>query len=225
MSRKPEFGEGPLFRVATVVLWFLVVELWLGLVLLPSLVLMFWLDPDPTNLPLFALAALPVAPAISAAFFTWRRFDDERDTSPSRHFRRGYRLNWGDALRVWAPAVLVLTVLGINVAFGGAVGVGTPLAVTFLVLAVAVLVLVLRMLSVTSAFSFRWRDALRISLFTLVTRPLRSLGLISYVVLAAGLTVVTFDAVVVLLASVLTFAVVRNEAPVLVEVRERFIAG
>jgi hypothetical protein len=43
-------------------------------------------------------------------------------------------------------------------------------------------------------------------------------------VLAGGIAVVTFDAVVVLLASVLSYLLVRNELPVLAEVRRRFVA-
>lgn len=225
MSRGREFGEGPLFRATTTVHWFLVLQLWLVLALLPSIVLTFALVPDPTNLPLFALAAVPVGPALSAAFFTWHRYDDQRDVPPSRHFRRGYRVNVADALRVWVPAVLLLTVLGTNVAFGGAVGVGFPLVLMFLALGALVLVLALRMLTVTSAFAFRWRDALRIALVTVASQPLRTLGLLSYVLLVVGLTVLTFDAVVVLLASLLTYAVHRNDAPVLMEVRRRFVAA
>lgn len=220
-----EFGEGPLFRVTTVVLWFVVVELCLVIALLPSIALTFVLAPDATNLPLFALAAIPVGPALAAAFFTWRTFDEERDAAPSRRFRRGYRLNLGDALRVWVPAVLVLLVLTVNLSFGDVTGIGTPLAVLYLVMAAVVVVAALRMLAITSMFSFRWRDAARITVFTLFRRPLATLGLLSYLVLTVGITVVTFDAVTVMLASVLTFGVFRNERGVLELVRTRFVGS
>ncbi|WP_250444618.1 DUF624 domain-containing protein [Actinotalea sp. C106] len=222
------FGDGTLSRVAGRVYWFLVIEGMLLLTLSPGLVLAFWLAPDASNLPLFALAAVPVGPALAAAFYAWRRFGEDRESSPRKEFHRGYGLNLADALRAWVPAVVVLLVLAINLTFQGSAGVGGsvagPVALLQVGLAVLVLLWAVRMLSVTSVFSFRWRDAARISLHTVLVRPLSSLALFSYSVLVVGLTVVTFDAVVVLLASVLTFAVVRSEAPVLGYVRERFVA-
>ncbi|MCL3859518.1 DUF624 domain-containing protein [Actinotalea sp. K2] len=223
-TSRQEFGAGPLPRVANVVMWFLVVEGLLVLTLAPGLALALVLTPDATNLPLFALAALPVGPALAAAFFTWRRFHEERDTSPAQHFARGYRINLGDSLRVWVPAVVVLLVLTMNLASQDATGIGRPVAVLYAVMSVVVLVLALRMLAITATFAFRWRDVARITVLSLGARPLPTLGLLSYVVLVVGLTVVTFDAVVVMLASLLTYGVLRNELSVLGMVRRRFVA-
>lgn len=227
MSDPRSFGDGTLSRAATTVHWFLLLELWFLLATAPGLALAFWLAPDPSNLPLFALAAVPLGPALAAALFAWRRRDEATtadDVAPSPSFRRGYAVNLRDALAVWVPAVAVLLVLGVNVSFGGGTA-GGALAGVQVVLAVVVLLVALRALAVASTFSFRLRDVLRIAVFTLYTTPLRTLGLLSSVVLAVGLTVVTFDAVVVLLASVLTFGLLRNEAPVLDLVRERFVAS
>ncbi len=220
-GRRP-FGEGPLFQVTTAVYWFLVVEVLLVATTLPGLVLAFLLAPEPSNLPLFALAALPVGPALAAAFYTWRRFSTQQDQGPARVFARGYRLNLADSLRTWVPVVGVLLVLGMNMSFGEATGFGA-LSWVWAALGVAVLLWGLRMLSITSVFVFRWRDAGRIAVYTLIVRPVATLALLSYLVLVAGLTVVTFDAVVVLLASLLTFAVARSERPVITRVHEQFV--
>lgn len=209
--------QGPLQRAAGVVYWVLVVEVLLVLVTLPGLLAALLLDPSPGNLPLFALAALPAGPALAAALFAWRVFLRERDTSPARHFWRGYRVNALDALKVWVPALAVLTVLLTNITFrAGPVGL-------FVGLGVVVLLLALRLTSITSTFSFRFRDALRIAAWSLTAAPLATLGLLSLLVLTAGITVVTSDAVAVLLASVLTLLVARNEAPLVERVRERFV--
>ena len=219
-----DLGEGPLHRVATVTYWFVAIEVLLVLTTAPGLVAVLFLDRHPSNLPLYALAAVPVGPALAAAVFAWRVFLRERDPSPAQHFWRGYRLNWQDALRSWVPALVVLVILGMNLAYRDAVGVPASFAVLYVVLGVAVLLWAVRMVALTATFSFRWRDAARLGAYTLATRPLVTLGLLSLLVLAAGIAFVTFDAVVVLLASLLTFFVVRNEAPVLADVEARYVA-
>lgn len=224
MSRRPAaFGEGPLSQVTGVVHWFLVLEVMLVLATAPGLVPALLLAPVASNLPLYALCLVPVGPAVAAASFAWRRFLADRDPAPARHFLRGYRLGLADALRSWVPALAVLTVLAVNVAYRDRVAGAGALTVAYLVIGAGVLLWALRMLTVTSAFAFRWRDAARLAVLTLVTRPLVTLGLLSLLVLCAGITYVTFDAVVVLGASVLTFLLVRTEAPVLADVRARFV--
>jgi uncharacterized membrane protein YesL len=215
---------GPLSRAATVAYWFVALEVLLVLTTAPGLAAVLLLDRDPSNIPLYALAAVPLGPAGAAAVFAWRVFLSERDPSPAGQFWRGYRLGWADALRVWVPALVALTVLGTNIAYRDAAGLSPALAVLQVVVAVVVLLWAIRTVVLTAAFSFRWRDAARLGVHTLVSRPLVTLGLVSLLVLAAGITVVTFDAVVVLLASVLSYLLVRNEEPVLADVRRRFVA-
>jgi hypothetical protein len=222
MAGGTEGADGPLSRFATAAYWFLAVEVLWVLTAAPGLVLAMLLERDASNLPLYALAAVPFGPATAAAVFAWRVFLRERDPSPAQQFWRGYRLGSLDALRSWVPALVVLGVLGTNLAFGGAVGVGGPFAPLYVLLAVGVLMWAVRMLALAGSFRFRWRDAARIGVWTLGSRPLATLGLLSLLVLTAGIVYVTFDAVAVLLASVLTFLVVRNDAPVLADVERRF---
>ncbi len=216
-------GEGPLTRFAAVVHWFLVVEVLLVLVTAPGLVAALLLAPVASNLPLYALCAVPVGPAVAAALHAWRAFLSDRDDEPARRFLRGYRLGVGDALWTWVPALGVLTVLGVSVAYRDAVPGGGALVVPQVTLGVVVLLWALRMLSITASYAFRWRDAARLSVLTLVVRPAASLALLSLLVLVAGTTYVTFDGVVVLLGSVLTFLLARGEQPVLRQVGEQFV--
>ncbi|WP_299039301.1 hypothetical protein [uncultured Pseudokineococcus sp.] len=219
----PPLGEGPLSRVTGVVHWFLVVEVMLVLTTAPGLVVALLLAPVASNLPLYALCAVPVGPAVAAALHAWRGFLADPDDEPSRRFLRGYRLDVLDALRAWVPALVVLTALGVSVANRESVPGGGALLVAQLLVGAAVTLWAVRMLSITATFTFRWRDAARLSVLTLGTRPRATLSLLSLLVLTGGITYVTFDAVVVLLASVLTFLLARGEAPVVQQVRDEFV--
>ena len=184
---------------------------------------LFFLAPDASNIPLAALLLVPVAPAVSAAFFAWRKFDGERDQSPARHFWRGYRLNVLDALRVWIPGLLVLAVLAVN--FTHLSSVSLPLLVGTIggLVAVVVVAWLAHALVVASAFSFRFRDVARMAAYFVFAKPLVSLGAVSFAVLALGVVIVASDWVLVLLASVFTFLVWRNARPLVAEVLRRFI--
>ncbi|WNB86065.1 DUF624 domain-containing protein [Cellulomonas sp. ATA003] len=224
MSGPAPDRNGPLTRAASAIYWFVVVEVLWVLLTAPGFVAALFLARDASNLPLYALAAVPVGPATAAALFAWRVFLRERDPSPAHQFGRGLRLGWADALRSWVPALVALVVLGTNVAYAGAAGLAAPVVLLQVVLGVVVLLWAVRMLALASSFSFRWRDAARLGIYTLLNRPLVTLGMVSLLVLVAGLAVVTFDAVPVLLASVLTYFLARNENPVLDDVQRRFVA-
>ncbi|NAZ76631.1 DUF624 domain-containing protein [Kineococcus sp. T13] len=218
------FGEGPLSQVTQVVHWFVVLEVLLVVATAPGLAGALLLVPDASNLPLYALCAVPVGPALAAAVFAWRAFLADRDAAPAREFLRGYRLGALDALRTWVPVLGVLTVLAVDTAHRDVVGVAAAFTPLYAVLGAAVLVWAVRVLVLTAVFAFRWRDVARLAAMTLLTRPRSTLSLLSLLVLAIGTAWVTFDAVVVVLASVLTFLLARSEAGVVREVRERFVA-
>jgi hypothetical protein len=217
-----EFGQGPLSQVTTVVYWFVVVEALLVATTAPGLVLVLLLERDASNLPLYALGLVPVGPALAAAVFAWRAFDADRDPTPARHFWRGYRLGAADALRAWVPALTVLVVLGINVAYGPAVGVPKGLSLLYGLLGVVVLLWSVTMVVVTAVLSFRWRDATRLVAHALATRGRLTLSLLSLLVLATGVVAMTSDWVLVLTGSILTFLLVRTCRPLLDDLEERY---
>ncbi|MFC6091842.1 glycosyl transferase [Saccharothrix lopnurensis] len=219
-----EIGAGVLSRVASVVYWFLVVEVLLVLTTAPALVLVVFLAGGGGNAPLIGLCFLPVGPALSAAVFAWRVFLTDRDLSPARHFGRGYRLNWLDVLRWWAPAVAVLTVIGFSLANPGLAGVPGAYGVLLVVVAVGVLVWASNALVLSSALSLRARDTARLASYYLWARPASALGALSLVVAGGGLVALTSDWVPVLLASPLTLLLLRNAEPVLRDATERFTA-
>ncbi len=216
---------GPLSRASTVAYWFLVIEGLLVVTMAPGLVPLLFLERDASNVLLAALLMLPVGPAASAAFFAWKRFGEERDQAPARHFWRGYRLNLLDSVRVWVPGLVVLGLLATNLTHLGAVHLPVLVGTLSGVVAVLVLVWLTHALVVASVFSFRFRDTVRIAAYVTFDQPRASLGVVSFAVLAAGVVLVTSDWVLVLLASVFTYLVWRGERPVVDEVTRRFVVG
>jgi uncharacterized membrane protein YesL len=161
---QPEVGRGILARGAAVVYRYLVLEILLVATCLPTLVVMVLLGRDASNVPLFAVALLPVAPALSAALGAIRGWHAEPDLSPARPFWQSYRRDFFDVLKWSAPLLVVLALLGFNITHLGAVPGAGFLRPVLVFMAVAVMVLGGLMLVITANFSFRTIDTARLAL-------------------------------------------------------------
>ncbi|TDB77186.1 DUF624 domain-containing protein [Micromonospora sp. KC723] len=218
-----QFGTGPLSRVAAYVHILLVVELLLLLTTLPALVPLLLLDRDVSNLPLVAAGLLPVGPAVSAALYALRHQPaDLTELRPAALFWRGYRANLPAVLRIWAPALLWLTVIAVNLAHLDAVAVPSWWAVPLLGVGALVALCAAQALVVTALFTFRTRDVLRLAPHLLVRSPSATVGNLLLLAAATGITAVFSEAVLALLGSVLVLAFLRVNEPVIDTVREEF---
>ncbi|MEU8387777.1 DUF624 domain-containing protein [Micromonospora sp. NPDC048842] len=218
-----QFGDGPLSRITSRVYILLAVELLLLLVTVPALLPLLVLGRDPSNLPLAALLLVPVGPAVSAALYALRhQRADLTDLRPAALFWRGYRANGLGVLRVWVPTLLWLTVLAVNLAYSGAVGLSSWWAVPLVLIGVGVTLCAANALVITSLFDFRTRDVLRLAVHFLVRTPGVSVGNALLLAAAAGITAVFSDAVLMLLASIAVLAYLRISEPMIHLIRKEF---
>ncbi|ACU84043.1 hypothetical protein Bfae_01620 [Brachybacterium faecium DSM 4810] len=217
-------ARGPFHEITEGVYWFLALDVLLLLAAAPTLLLWSVIGAGPLSALLFVLAAIPLLPALAAGLYTCRAWRTDHELIPARHFVRGYRLNALDSLRVGAPLLLVLGVLGVNITQGGAVGT-SALALLFLALGVLVLLALVRAVSIVSAFSFRMIDVLRLAVFTLLARPLATLALLSLGVLVLGIVLVIGEFLLLFTASLLVFALWASERPVAALLTERFVGS
>ncbi|MGI5520418.1 DUF624 domain-containing protein [Micromonospora sp. CA-259024] len=218
-----QFGDGPLSRAASRVYILLVVELLLLLTTLPGLLPMLLLGRDPSNLPLVAVLLVPVGPAISAALYALRhQRPDLTDLRPAATFWRGYRANLSGVLRVWVPTLLWLTVLAVNLAYLGAVGLSGWWAVPLVLIGLGVTICAANALVITSLFDFRTRDVLRLAVHFLVRTPGVTVGNALLLAAAAGITAVFSEAVLAMLGSVAVLAFLRISDPMVHLVEKEF---
>ncbi|MEU1588220.1 DUF624 domain-containing protein [Micromonospora sp. NPDC005710] len=218
-----QFGDGPLSRITSRVYILLVVEMLLLLTTVPALLPLLVLGRDPSNLPLAALLLVPVGPALSAALYALRhQRTDLTDLHPAALFWRGYRANATGVLRIWVPTLLWLTVLAVNLAYRGAVGLPGWWAVPLVLIAVFVTLGAANALVITSLFDFRTRDVLRLAAHFLVRTPGVSVGNALLLAAAAGITAVFSEAVLMLLASIAVLAYLRIGDPMIHLIRKEF---
>ncbi|NJP98526.1 DUF624 domain-containing protein [Nonomuraea sp. FMUSA5-5] len=220
-SRK--FGTGPLSRASALIYTLLVVELLVLLTAVPGLVVLVLLDRSAGNLPLMAACLLPAGPALSAALYALRHRSRElTELRPASAFWRGYRLNFGAALKIWVPWLAVLALVGTNLGNFSAAGVPGWWAALLVVLAAGGTLWVANALVITSLFAFRAVDVAKLAAYSLGRFPAATLANACLLIVAGGVTFFATEAALALLASVLTATLLWNSRAMITEVQERF---
>ncbi|WP_327581303.1 DUF624 domain-containing protein [Nonomuraea sp. NBC_00507] len=219
------FGEGPLSRAAALIYTLLVVEGMFLLTAAPGLLALPLLGQDGSNVPLAALCALPLGPALSAALYAVRhRSRDLADLHPAAAFWRGYKANVRGVLKIWVPWLAVLAIIGTNFANFAAAGVPGWWAVLLVLVAVAAMLWAANALVITSLFAFRAVDVARLAAYFLMRFPKATLGNVSLLVVAAGVTVIGTELAAAVLASAFAAALLWNSRTMIAEVQEKFTA-
>ncbi|MDO3705161.1 hypothetical protein Q3W71_26170 [Micromonospora sp. C28SCA-DRY-2] len=219
-----QFGDGPLSRAAALIYTLLVVEVLLLVSTAPGLVTLLLLDRDVSNLPLVAACALPVGPAVSAGLYALHHQRlDLTDLHPARVFWRGYRANLG-VLRIWVPLLVWLTVIAVNLAHLSAAGLPRWWAVPLVGVGAGAAVVGVNALVITSLFTFRVRDVVRLARYFVLRTPVVTLGHALLLVAATAVALATSEAVLAVLGAVLVLALLRGSDPMIAVVREEFTA-
>lgn len=220
-----QFGSGPFSRATSLIYNLLVVELLFLLTAVPILLPLMFLRRDASNLPLFAVGAIPLGPAFSAALYALRhRGRDATELRPTTAFWRGYRLNALPVLGVWLPWLALSTVVGINLAYFTVANVpGWWAGLLVAVAAVATLWMV-NALVTTSLFTFRVIDVARLARHFLGRTPGVTVGNACLLIVAVAVTVLFSEVVLMLLASVLALGFLRTAQPMIGQIEREFTA-
>ncbi len=218
-----EVGRGVLSRASAGVYRYLVLGAFLALFGAPTLIAWTLLVPAGSNSGFFVAALVPVAPALSAALYAQRSWSRTPDLSPGRALWRGLRSNLVDTLKWWLPVLVVAGVLTFNVFFAGVVPAGEVLRPICLVLLVVLSVWSGQLLVVTSYFSFRTRDVLRVAAAEFFLGWRSTLGLGALLVVAVGTVVLTSEAMLLLTGWAFAGLLRLIMRPVEADITERFV--
>jgi hypothetical protein len=210
-------------RATAAVYRYLVVGAFLALTTSPTVVLLLVVAPDPSNVPLAVGSVLFVGPAFSAALFALAEKARDDGLAPAAAFWRGYRMNAGDVLKLWVPALLALAVLAFTATNIAAAGVPAWYAGILVGIAAVVVVWLVQATVIVSFFAFRTRDAARLGLYLLGRLPAVTLAVISALVIAGAVVYLASAVVFALLGVLWVGMLLRWERPLLAEVRLRFV--
>ncbi|MCL2514572.1 MAG: DUF624 domain-containing protein [Microbacteriaceae bacterium] len=190
-----EFTSGPLYRVAEALYrvlgptaGFLVACLPFAFALAAGRAAVIW-----------AVVGIAIGPAWTALLYATRSVHEHPERGAFRAFWRGYRLNWLDTLKVWAPYWLLLVAAATDILMPS-----TPLVLRIVIGAVAAVstVWMSAVLLIVSRYSFRTRDALRLGLYLLFAAPRSTFTNLALLLVAGGVIYSSSELLLGLLAGV-----------------------
>jgi len=221
-----QFGDGPLGVVTGGIYRWLVLTILFAVACLPTWALMLFIAPHPSNAILFALASIPIGPALSAGLYSIRAAGTDEGLTPALAFWRGYRLNWLDTLKYWVPALVVIGIIAWTIGFSDLAGIGTAYVIFLAVVALGVFLWAMHCIAIVSFFSFRPLDVARLGVFSLLTQGRATFGLLSLLIVAvAVLWWLEMPVLLAALGGVWLWLWWRNLQGMLAQIHHRFIAA
>lgn len=162
-----------------------------------------------------AVGGISIGPAWVAALYALHVRSDQ----PFRRFVRGYRQAGRQALLFWAPFVIVLGVLALDLVVGG-----LPAPVVWLLGALGVFASAwaATVLVVIALFRFRLRDALRLGASSLLTRPGWLLANLALLVALVGVVLVGSEAAAGVLVAPFALLTLRASRGFVARLTEEF---
>ncbi|MFJ5222715.1 hypothetical protein [Streptomyces sp. NPDC088400] len=222
-ARRHTFGTGALSRAAALVHTLLTVELMVLVAASPGLVALLFLSRSASNLPLAAVCLLPLGPALSAGLYALhRRGRDLTELRPARAYARGWRLNAAPVLKLWAPLLAWLCVIGFSLAHFPASGLPRWWAWLLVLTGLVSALWGTYALVLASLFTFRTADTARLAAYFLLRHGGATLGTASLLALTGGLTVLFTEVLPALLAAPALLCLLNTIRPVTTEAQEDF---
>lgn len=218
-----EVGTGVVSRAAATIYRWMVLAAFLALCGAPTVLVWMALGLTEGVSSMFYVAALlPVAPALAAALYAQRAWEEEPDLRPARPLWRGLVRDLKDVLAWWVPVLVAAGILVVNATAGAAAPGGAILQPIAIVLLVILVLWSGHLLVVTSYFAFRTRDAMRIAAAELFTQWRTTLALACLAFVAAAVVTMASEAVLLLCGWAFALLLRVISRPVETDVRSRF---
>lgn len=229
MPPPPDERAPRLPRATAVVYWYVVTEVCFLLAAVPTFAGFLLLDRSAGNIPFFALALVPLAPAVTAAVSTLHARTPARSTAGELsvwpRFWRFWVRDVVDVLRWWVPVLAFGAVLAYNAVFATRIGMAPVFSIGAVVLLVFLALFSMNAVALTAVFSFRTRDVARLSLYYIGARPAATVGSVALLIVATGVVYAASDAALAALAVVFAAFLLVTHRAVLEDARARFVAA
>ncbi|MCC5895694.1 MAG: DUF624 domain-containing protein [Alkalibacterium sp.] len=160
-----DIGEGRLYKISQNISWFLITTLWFNLNLIPLFFFFLFVEATLANLVWYLIGLIPLGPAIGALLgSTMHVVEDDDFSEPGRDFRKYYRQNVWDTLKIWMPYLIVIYLFSVNINYYFSIA-GSQYVLLGYVFALLILILTLYfipVLLIQIKFSFRYKDLLKL---------------------------------------------------------------
>lgn len=160
-----DVGDRRLYKIAQNISWFLIMTLWFNISFVPLFFFFLFVEPTLANIVWYLIGIIPLGPAIGGLLGATIRVIEEDDFSePGRDFRKYYRQNFVDTLKIWLPFLILLYLFSANINYYIGIAGGTlqVLGYLFILLIIILTLYLIPVFLIQVKFAFRFKDLLKL---------------------------------------------------------------
>lgn len=226
MAAKKEFGEGAVFTITNYIWWFLLSNLYFGIMNIPFIFVFFGSSMEGTsglNL-LLVLSLIPSGPALVALLSTMGKVVREKDADVTRDFFRAYKRNFFEALSYWSGILIVLSILYIDILYFNTKPQLILLKYALMGIGLIIISISFYMLAIISRFYLKGKDVIKISLYYAVKKIHITILNWGFLIGLFAILMKVSNAIFILMGwSIFAFLIMFNMKSVLAEIEEKYI--
>lgn len=160
-----DIGEGRLYKISQNISWFLITTLWFNLNLIPLFFFFLFVEATLANLVWYLIGIIPLGPAIGGLLGSTLNVVETDDFSePGKDFRKYYRANIMDTIKIWVPYLLLIYLFSVNINYYFTIADSQYILIGYLfVLLILILSLyIIPVFLIQIKFEFRYKDLLKL---------------------------------------------------------------
>jgi uncharacterized membrane protein YesL len=223
MSKKREFGEGPIYTITNYVMWFFIGNFYFLLCNIPLVfvLLSFSGEHIPEYLFLLTLSALPVGPAYTALLSAMGKLVREKDVSMTRAYFSAYKTNFFQAFFFWALEIVLILVLILDIRFFATKSYGNFIIAFMYVMIGLVFFASLYIFPVVSRFYLKNLDVIKISFYFIAKKWKTTISCVAVLITSFAISYKFTSIAVLFIFSLMCYAIMLLQKDALKELEEK----
>ncbi len=223
MSKKREFGEGPVYTISNYIMWFFLGNFYFLLCNIPLIfvLLSFTGEYIPEYLVLLTLSALPVGPAYTALLSAMGKLVREKDINITKDYFSAYKKNFLQSLFIWTLQVAIIMILLVDIRFfaGGAYGkVAVPVIYALIILIIVAGIYIYPMIS---RFYLKTRDIIKAAFYFIAVKWKVTISCISIFIMGSTITYRLASIAILFIISLTSYAIMYFQKDILKDLEEK----
>ena len=221
MSKRKEFGEGPIYTITNYIWWFLLGSLYFWLLNIPLLLTFLALGEIKSGVVITLLSAsIPVGPAAAALFSAMGKLVRNKDVDITKDFFRGYKTNFKQSMLVWLLELLLLYIMYIDIQFFSLYR--PVLKYVFYILAVFIVITGLYALSIISRFYTKTKNVIKLAFYCSFKYIMVNILIIAIIMLSGFIMLKIPPILTIFIVSIVFYGIMYFEKDVLKEIEGKF---
>ncbi|WP_161879415.1 YesL family protein [Alkalibacterium sp. MB6] len=219
-------GNNRLYKISQNISWFFIITLWFNLSFIPLFFFFLFLEPTLANIVWYLVGIIPLGPAIGALISSTIRVIEEDDFSePGKDFRRYYKKNFLDSLKVWLPYLVIVYLFSVNINyyFTLAESQYILLGYLFFLLTALVTLYLIPVFIIQMKFSFRYKDLLKLSAYYFFTKMKLTIGNFFVIFIVIFLLLTISEWLLLAIPAVLSFLWILYNFSIVKDVKANFV--